>query len=57
MREFISIILVLAFTETTKPWFLGANSICGATGRDNEGRGYIVGRRDGNTPIIFRLEF
>jgi hypothetical protein len=29
----------------------------GSNTRDDEGRGYVVGRRDGNTPIIFQLEF
>ena len=29
----------------------------GSNTRDDKGRGYIVGRRDGNRPLIFQLEF
>lgn len=29
----------------------------GSNTRDNEGRAYVVGRRDGNRPLIFQLEF
>jgi len=29
----------------------------GSNTRDNKGRGYVVGRHDGNIPIIFQLEF
>jgi hypothetical protein len=29
----------------------------GSNTRDDKGRDYVVGRRDGNRPLIFQLEF
>lgn len=29
----------------------------GSNTRDNKGRGYVVGRRDGNRPLMFQLDF
>ena len=29
----------------------------GSNTRDDKGRGYVVGRRDGNRPVIFQLKF